>query len=154
ARGAAACRGRGRPPPALSHPDRRAPAGAGRVERGRDPLTGAEVVSNVGAVSCGHPRAAAAGVRMLAGGGNAGDAAVAAAFTSFVVEPAACGVAGYGHLALFLAEARQLVSVDHSVRAPALATPDMFEADAGGGMTYYGWPPVVERRNEWGAIAA
>jgi gamma-glutamyltranspeptidase/glutathione hydrolase len=106
-----------------------------------------------GVVSCGHVEEADAGARMLEEGGNAVDAVVAAAFTGFVVEPANCGVGGYGHLALFLAETRQLVSVDHYVRAPAAARPDMFEIDPSEPATYYGWPPVMDRRNEWGSIS-
>jgi gamma-glutamyltranspeptidase / glutathione hydrolase len=106
-----------------------------------------------GVVSCGHALEAEAGARMLEQGGSAVDAVVAAAFTGFVVEPANCGVGGYGHLALFLAETRQLVSVDHYVRAPAAARPDMFEVDENDPSAYYGWPRVAGRRNEWGALA-
>jgi gamma-glutamyltranspeptidase / glutathione hydrolase len=106
-----------------------------------------------GVVSCGHPREAEAGARMLEAGGNAIDAVVAAAFTGFVVEPARCGLGGYGHLALFLREQRKLVSVDHYVVAPAAAAPGMFEVDSGEPRTYYGWPPAAGRRNEWGAIS-
>jgi gamma-glutamyltranspeptidase/glutathione hydrolase len=112
-----------------------------------------EVVSDRGVVSCGHIREAEAGVRMLGEGGNATDAVVAAAFTGYVVEPACCGLGGYGHMALFLAETRQLVSVDHYVRAPAAARPDMFEVDASRPPTYYGWPVAVDRQNERGAIS-
>src|SRR5215470_14874252 len=112
-----------------------------------------EVVSDRGVVSCSHVREAQAGVLMLEAGGNAVDAIVAAAFTGFVVEPASCGLGGYGHMALFLAETRELVSVDHYVRAPAGARADMFEVDTDRPATYYGWPPTVDRRNEWGAIS-
>jgi gamma-glutamyltranspeptidase / glutathione hydrolase len=112
-----------------------------------------EVVSERGVVACGHIQEAEAGAQMLEEGGNAVDAVVAAAFTGHVVEPANCGLGGYGHMALFLAETRQLVSVDHSVRAPAAARPDMFEVDSSQPTTYYGWPPTVDRQNEWGAIS-
>ena len=112
-----------------------------------------EVVSEGGVVACGHIQEAEAGARMLEEGGNAVDAVVAAAFTGHVVEPANCGLGGYGHMALFLAETRQLVSVDHSVRAPAAARPDMYEVDPSQPTTYYGWPPTVDRQNEWGAIS-
>jgi gamma-glutamyltranspeptidase / glutathione hydrolase len=112
-----------------------------------------ELVSDRGVLSCGHSQEATAGARILAEGGNAVDAVVAAAFTGHVVEPMHCGLGGYGHMALFLAETRQLVSVDHHVRAPAAATPDMFEIDLGEPATYYGWPRTVDRQNEWGAIA-
>jgi len=112
-----------------------------------------EVVGERGVVSCGHIQEAEAGVRMLEAGGNAADAVVAAAFTGHVVEPASCGLGGYGHMALFVAETRQLVSVDHSVRAPAAARPDMFEVDLSQPTTYYGWPRAVGRQNESGAIS-
>jgi gamma-glutamyltranspeptidase/glutathione hydrolase len=114
---------------------------------------GTEAVSERGVLACGHPQEVEAGLRMLDEGGNAIDAVVAAAFTGFVVEPACCGLGGYGHMALFLAESGDLVSVDHYVRAPALARPDMFEVDPSEPATYYGWPRVRELRNEWGAIA-
>jgi gamma-glutamyltranspeptidase / glutathione hydrolase len=117
------------------------------------PPNRAEVTGDRGVISCGHVREAAAGARMLEEGGNAIDAVVAAAFTGFVVEPANCGLGGYGHLALFLTETQQLVSVDHYVRAPAAARPDMFEVDSSEPSTYYGWPRVADRRNERGAIS-
>src|SRR5215218_1173324 len=112
-----------------------------------------ELVSDRGAVSCGRIQEAEAGVRMLEEGGNAVDAVVAAAFTGHVVEPVSCGLGGYGHMALFLADTRQLVSVDHYVRAPAAARPDMFEIDQSRPTTYYGWPRAVGGQNEWGATS-
>jgi gamma-glutamyltranspeptidase/glutathione hydrolase len=114
---------------------------------------GTEAVSERGVLACGHPQEVEAGLRMLEEGGNAIDAVVAAAFTAFVVEPATCGLGGYGHMALFLAERGDLVSVDHYVRAPALARADMFEVDLSEPTTYYGWPRVRDQRNEWGAIS-
>jgi gamma-glutamyltranspeptidase/glutathione hydrolase len=112
-----------------------------------------EIVSERGVVACGHHQEAEAGAWMLEQGGNAVDAIVAAAFIGFVVEPVNCGLGGYGHMALFLADTRQLVSVDHSVRAPAAARPDMFEIDGNQPTTYYGWPRTVDRQNERGAIS-
>jgi gamma-glutamyltranspeptidase/glutathione hydrolase len=112
-----------------------------------------ELVSDRGVVACGHRQEAETGVRILEEGGNAVDAVVAAAFTGYVVEPANCGLGGYGHMALFLTETQQFVSVDHNVRAPAAAAPDMFEIDLGQPTTYYGWPQAVDRENEWGPIA-
>jgi gamma-glutamyltranspeptidase / glutathione hydrolase len=112
-----------------------------------------ELVSDRGVVSCGHLQEAEAGARILEQGGNAVDAVVAAGFTGHVVEPAGCGLGGYGHMALFLAETRQLVSVDHQVRAPAAARPGMFEIDRSQPTSYYGWPHTVDRGNERGAIS-
>jgi gamma-glutamyltranspeptidase / glutathione hydrolase len=47
-----------------------------------------------GVVSCGHPLAASAGAAMLAGGGSAADAAVAAGAVLCVALPDACGLGG------------------------------------------------------------
>src|SRR5579871_5628768 len=92
--------------------------------------TRTEVVAEHGVVAGGHMQEAEAGVRMLQQGGNAIDALVAAAFTGFVVEPASCGLGGYGHMAIFLAGSQEFVTIDHYVRAPRRARPDMFECDA------------------------
>ena len=112
-----------------------------------------EVVAERGVVSAGHLREAEAGVRALEEGGNAIDALVAAAFTAFVVEPGSCGVGGYGHLAIYLGASREFVTVDHYVRAPRGARPDMFDVDPAQPFMYYGWPRVLERRNEFGHLA-
>jgi gamma-glutamyltranspeptidase/glutathione hydrolase len=91
---------------------------------------------------------------MLAEGGNAIDAVVAAAFTGFVVEPESCGLGGYGHLAIFLAETSELLTVDHSPRAPRRARPDMFALDETKPPLYYGWPRAADAGNEHGHLAA
>src|SRR5919197_1633513 len=56
-------------------------------------------------------------------------------------------------MAIYLAERREFITVDHYVRAPRLARADMFEIDPAQPGTYYGWPRVVGRRNEWGYLA-
>lgn len=112
-----------------------------------------EVAGERAVVAGGHPAEAAAGIAMIEAGGNAIDALVAAAFTGFVVEPAQCGLGGYGHLALYSAREGAFVSIDHYVRAPAAARPDMFPIDAGKPMKYYGFPYTQGMRAEQGHLA-
>ena len=83
--------------------------------------TRSEVVAERGVVAGGHPAEAEAGVRMFALGGNAIDALVAAAFTGFVVEPASCGLGGYGRLAVYQPATDDFLTIDHYARAPRRA---------------------------------
>ncbi|WP_320669521.1 gamma-glutamyltransferase family protein [Patulibacter defluvii] len=112
-----------------------------------------QVGSKRGVVAAGHEAEAAAGVRILEQGGNAVDAAVAAAFVAFVVEPNNCSVGGYGHLASYLPEHGGFVTVDHGPRVPLAGTPDMFrtieDPDAGP----YDWPDVVDDANDVGGLS-
>ncbi len=113
-----------------------------------------EACGRDGVVSAGHPDAVAAALALLRAGGNAFDAIVAAAFASFVVEPAQCGLGGYARLAGFDADARRLVSVDGYLRAPAAAREDMFEIDDSRGLKYYETPWTRDLKGERGHLAA
>jgi gamma-glutamyltranspeptidase/glutathione hydrolase len=90
-----------------------------------------------GMVVTNHPLASAAGAEMLAGGGNAVDAAVAALFALTVVEPMMVGIFGAGHAQVLLADGRHLV-IDGYTSAPAAATPEMYRAVSDA------WPDYME----------
>jgi gamma-glutamyltranspeptidase/glutathione hydrolase len=123
------------------------------VIRSQLSATQTEVVAEHGVTVGGHELQAEAGVRTMQQGGNAIDAAVAAAFTGFVCEPSNCGVGGYARLAIFWAERREFVTVDAYVRAPGRATPDMFELDTSAPPQYYGHPHTKGRQAERGVLA-
>ncbi len=79
-----------------------------------------------GAVSAGHPLAAAAGHDVLRRGGNAMDAAVAMAGVLAVVRPHMNGVGGDAFALYYDAATGQVHAMNGSGRAGALATPDLF----------------------------
>jgi gamma-glutamyltranspeptidase/glutathione hydrolase len=78
-----------------------------------------------GMVVTSESHATRAGVELLAAGGNAVDAAVAAAFALGVTEPYHSGIGGGGFLLIHLADGRDL-ALDARETAPAAATRDMF----------------------------
>ena len=79
-----------------------------------------------GMVAAAHPMASAAGVRVLADGGNAFDAAVATAATLNVVEPYMSGVGGIGIALVYVAGEDRARALNFSGRAPRAAEPDRF----------------------------
>lgn len=88
--------------------------------------------SHGGAVA-GPPLAREVGLRVLADGGNAIDAAVATAFSAAVVAPYQCGLAGYGgHMKIALAGPKKITSIDFNTMAPAAARADMYPLQADG----------------------
>ncbi len=91
-------------------------------------LMRSRLVAAGGVVACGHPLAAEIGCRVLIAGGNAVDAVIAAAFASFVLEPAQCGIGGHGRMSIHLARSGRTLGIDHFIRAPAQATPEMYQA--------------------------
>jgi len=60
-------------------------------------------------------------------GGNAVDAAVAAAFVLDTVDPADSGIGGRGSMAVYLSKSDEVVSIDFNTTCPSKATPDMYE---------------------------
>ncbi len=82
-----------------------------------------------GAVAAAHPMASVAGALMLQKGGNAVDAAVAAAFTAAVVEPFHSGLGGGGFAVSWSAKEKKAAVLDFREVAPAAATREMFVRD-------------------------
>jgi gamma-glutamyltranspeptidase / glutathione hydrolase len=81
-------------------------------------------------VACGHPLATQAGLDVARQGGNAVDAAVAAAFALFVLLPDACGVGGDA-LLLVRAPDGAVTAFNGSGKAPAEIPPEL-PRDGGG----------------------
>jgi gamma-glutamyltranspeptidase len=81
-----------------------------------------------GIVTAAKASAAQAGARVLAGGGNAADAAVASAFALTVADPANCGIGGYGGYALIdRGDTSCPLQVEFNTAAPAALEAGMLE---------------------------
>lgn len=86
------------------------------------------VLARRGVVCASVPSAAAAGVEMLARGGNAVDAAIAAAAVLCVAEPMMTGLGGDAFALLWSAREERLVGLNGSGRAPKAATIEAYRA--------------------------
>jgi len=111
--------------------------------------------SKTGLVAAPDGLAAEAGASMLRSGGNAVDAAVAAAFAIGVVEPQMSGLGGATWIVAALREQQKVFAIDGPFVAPGNATPDMYtivrpERDS----RVYEWPAVVGDENILGPKAA
>ncbi|CAG9175136.1 Glutathione hydrolase-like YwrD proenzyme [Cupriavidus laharis] len=98
-------------------------------------------------VSTSHPLAAQAGLRMLLKGGNAVDAAIAAAAAITIVEPVSCGLGSDAFAILW--DGKELHGLNSSGVAPAAWSPEYFRgkygADANGlaNRPVRGWDAVT-----------
>src|SRR3954466_2459039 len=81
-----------------------------------------------GMVVTNHPLASAAGAEMLAAGGNAIDAAIAAFFALTVVEPMMVGILGGGMAHIRLANGAHTI-IDNQSTAPAATGPTTYTPD-------------------------
>jgi gamma-glutamyltranspeptidase/glutathione hydrolase len=82
-------------------------------------------------VAAADPRAVQAGLDMLAGGGSATDAAIAAMAVLGLVEPQSAGVGGGGFMVAYDKASGAVDAYDGREAAPAAATPEYF-LDANG----------------------
>ena len=85
-----------------------------------EPATGSR-----GMVVTPHSAATRAGVRVLERGGNAVDAAIAAAFAVAVAQPQSTGIGGGAFILVRLADGRAL-AIDARETAPAAAHPELY----------------------------
>ncbi|MEO6246690.1 MAG: gamma-glutamyltransferase, partial [Opitutaceae bacterium] len=92
----------------------------------------------------GEPTADAIGAEVLASGGNAVDAIVAAALAAGIAAPAMTGPGGYGAAIMIAsADGKKVVAIDANSTAPAAARGDMFSLDEKGAVlgktNHHGW---------------
>ncbi|NHZ62100.1 gamma-glutamyltransferase [Massilia genomosp. 1] len=80
-----------------------------------------------GAVATISEQASQSAMAILDKGGNAVDAAVAAAATLGVTDPYSCGIGGGGFMMIYLAKDKRVITVDHRETAPASVTPGVFQ---------------------------
>ncbi|KUM32898.1 gamma-glutamyltransferase [Arthrobacter sp. EPSL27] len=121
-----------------------------------------------GAVSTVDPEASAAALDVLRKGGNAADAAVAAAATLGVTEPYSAGIGGGGYFVFYDAEAGKVGTIDGRETAPAKMpnnafinkatgqpyrfTPDLVTSGVAVGVP--GTPATWERAlDRWGSLS-
>lgn len=108
----------------------------GQVTRDREAGSAPQVASSVeGVVVAAQPLAAEAGARMLRAGGNAADAAVAAAFAVSVVEPSMNSIGGRTQVLVRLPDGT-FAGIDATTQAPATYDP------ATAPQASYGYPTV------------
>jgi gamma-glutamyltranspeptidase / glutathione hydrolase len=120
----------------------------------------AEVMAQHGMVTTSQPLAAQAGLRILMEGGNAIDAAVAAAAVLNVVEPMNVGIAGDLFAIIYVAKEHKAYVLNASGMAPSGATVEHFNSlgykrdpknwGPGSGMPSYGILPVTVPGTVWG----
>ena len=99
-----------------------------------------------GMVNCSCPQASAAGLEILRAGGNAMDAAVAAAAALTVAEPTANGIGGDAFTLIWSERDRRLFGLNSSGPAPQAASIERVLADGravDGRMPPAGWTPVT-----------
>lgn len=98
-------------------------------------------------VAADHEVASRAGAEMLARGGNAVDAAVAASFALSVVRPYSCGIGGGGFMVIVLPDdpdhGKVAAAINYRETAPSAITPDYYEKHADASARTWGGTAVA-----------
>jgi len=95
-----------------------------------------EIVTHHYMVVAANPLASKAGADMLAAGGSAADAAIAAQLVLNLVEPQSSGIGGGGFLSFYDRAAGKIVIYDGREAAPASDKPDLFLGSDGQPMDF------------------
>jgi gamma-glutamyltranspeptidase/glutathione hydrolase len=111
------------------------------------------VESRAGVVVTQHYTASDIGARVLEDGGNAVDAAVAAALAIGTVEPWMSGLGGGGYMLVYQAATGRCEVVAFGMRAPLALDPSDYPIVGGTDADLFGWPAVAENRNVTGPHA-
>jgi gamma-glutamyltranspeptidase/glutathione hydrolase len=80
-----------------------------------------------GAVATISEKASQSALAILNKGGNAVDAAVAAAATLGVTDPFSCGIGGGGFMVIYLAKDKRVITIDHRETSPSSFSPAVFQ---------------------------
>ncbi|MET1412043.1 gamma-glutamyltransferase [Roseibium sp. HPY-6] len=115
-------------------------------------VTKPQLESSGGIVATQHFEAAQIGADVLSSGGNAMDAAIAAAVALSVVEPWLSGLGGGGFL-LHADAAGTIETLDFNMRAPGATDPADYPLAGGNGGDWFNWPSVVSDRNLIGPMS-
>jgi gamma-glutamyltranspeptidase / glutathione hydrolase len=105
------------------------------------------VISTRGVVAAQHRLAAEAGARILRDGGNAVDAAVAAALAVGVVEPWLSGIGGGGFMIVRTARDGAVHGIDFGMVAATQLDPSRYAITEGRDLDWFQWPKVEGDRN-------
>jgi gamma-glutamyltranspeptidase/glutathione hydrolase len=129
-------------------------------------VLGEPVVGKNWMISVANPIAAEAGAKILAQGGTAADAMVAAQAMLGLVEPQSSGIGGGGFLVWYDAEKGQVTTLDGRETAPLAMTPTVFQDAQGKTLAFFdavvgvrsvGTPSMpklmAEAHARWGRLA-
>lgn len=111
------------------------------------------VTSPGGVVATQHQAASEIGARVLADGGNAVDAAIAASVALAVAEPWMSGLGGGGFMLVRPAGEAAAWAVSCGMVAPGSLDPADYPLTGETGADMFGWPAVLEDRNLHGPFA-
>ncbi len=111
------------------------------------------VTSRGGVVATQHQAASEVGARVLAEGGNAVDAAIAASLALATVEPWMSGLGGGGYMLVRPAGEAQSYAVSFGMVAPGALDPADYPLTGEAGADLFGWPAVEGDRNTRGPFA-